>query len=156
MSYEEDLKINLNDLAENWDKQPQLYMKWAEKYAQAYFERDKKKEKLEIVKAQIDMDIRTNLDNYGFDKKPTEAAISAKILMQPEYQAASTSVIEANRDMNIYNAAKTAMDHKKKALEMLSYLSTSGLYAEPSDSQDKKAMASMNSLINERMKNGRT
>ena len=122
-NYMEELAIDLTSLHEEWRLQPQLYMKYSELSAGAQRNRDKAKEKLDIVKAELDDRIRSDPKSFGapLDKndqpKLTEAWISATILLQPEYSEVSSEIIAYNYELNIYNSAVRAFDHRKKALE---------------------------------------
>ena len=131
MGYEYDLNIDKYSLDLEWEKQAQLYMKWSERYAEAVRNRDRAKEKLELVRAAIDEDIRLNPEKYGFDKKPTESAISAMIIKSDKYIEANRVFIESTKEMNVLAGAKEAMAHKKKALESITQLWLGGYYAAP-------------------------
>ena len=131
--YNEDLKIDKYHLDEEWEDQPLLYMKWAERYAEAIHERDQLKEKMDLIRAQIDIEIRINPNTFGFDrdKKPTESAISNRILEEEEYQTATEEFLSAKKSVNILQGVKEAMEHKKKALEAETSLFIGGFYSEP-------------------------
>jgi len=130
-SYKDDLKIDKTKLDVEWEFQSLLFMKWAEAHAQAIFERDKVKEQLDFVRSEIDENIRVDFESYGFDKKPTEAAISAKIIMTAKYKVMYEKLAEANKNVNILAGAREAMNHKKKALENITQLWTMGYFSDP-------------------------
>jgi hypothetical protein len=131
--YSADLQIDKYKLSEEWEDQSLLYMKWAERYAQAIYERDRLKEKMDLVKAQIDLYIRKNPNQYGFDTKPkpTEAAITNTILNEEEYQEAVEDYLLAKKNVNILQGVKDAMEHKKKALEAETSLWIGNYYSDP-------------------------
>ena len=131
MGYKEDLTIDKFSLPEEWERQPQLYMQWAEAHALAMDEVSRAKEQLDLVKAELDEQIRVDPERFGFDKKPTEAAISACIVKQTIYNDAYKHYLEKNKSSNILAGAKEAMNHKKKALEGLTQLLLGGFYAIP-------------------------
>ena len=138
--YKGDLKIDKYSLDEELVNQPSLFMKWAEEYVFALERRDKAKEKLDIVKAEIDADIRNNPKDYGFDGKVTEAGISACIIQQEGYSKVNSELIEANKEVNIYAAAKEAMGHKKSSLAKLVELYLTDYWSEvplPKKGNDK-------------------
>lgn len=115
--YQLDLEVNRDRLDEEWEDQPQLYMKWAERLVEAIYERDRAKEKLDFVKANIDSKIRANPRDFGFDKKPTESAILNKIIVDDEYQQVLEVYLKTKRSVGILQGVKEAMEHKKKAIE---------------------------------------
>jgi len=145
--YERDLKIDKDNLDVDWTNQPALYMKWAERHAQALYERDKKKDQLELVRAELDSALRTNPDAFGFDKKPTESAISAWITSQDKYKKANLALIEANKDSLILAGAREAMNHKRSALENMVKLWLGSYYADPNIPSDAKKIVENNSRV---------
>ena len=80
--------------------------------------------------AEIDKSIRKHPDTYGLDKI-TEGAIKQAMPLQPEYQHALELLHEAKYHTAIVQAAVTALDHRKKALEKLVDLFLSGYYSQP-------------------------
>lgn len=130
MSFSDDAKIDKHQLDYEWLRQASLFHKYAEAHANAMFERDKLKERLDLVKAQIDSAIRSDPEDYGFLTKPTEPAISSAIIQDLDYIEAKTSYLNAIREMNIVVGARIAMEHKKAALETLAKLYLSGYWAE--------------------------
>ena len=56
--FKTEIFIDKNSLDEELVRQPQLYCYWAERETEALYERDKCKEKLDLVKAELDGDIR--------------------------------------------------------------------------------------------------
>lgn len=126
MGYKEDLKIDDYALDFEWDRQAQLYMKWAEEYADAVLIRDRAKENVDLVKAELYQQIVSQAD-----KKPTEAAIGNEIIQHDKFKEVNNSYLEAKRNAEILAGAKEAMQHKKKALEGRTHLWIAGYNAEP-------------------------
>jgi hypothetical protein len=140
--YKEDLQINIHALPAEWERQPQLFIYWAEEHAYAMQKRDKAKERVDLLRAQLDSDLRINFTEYGFTAKPTEAAISAAILQQPDYMTALEELSDANVNLNLMLAAKNGMETKRKALENLTQLQIAGFYgANTAPAQAKVAAA---------------
>jgi len=137
-NYEDDLRIDKYNLDYEWERQAQLYMKWAEAHAQAVLERDRAKELLDLARAELDSQIRESPEKFGFDKKPTETAIANTILQQDRYREVYKNFVETTKNMNILAGAKEAMAHKKKALEGITQLMVSGYYAEPNIPKEAK------------------
>lgn len=134
-SFKDDLIVDKYNLHLEWEKQPSLYMKWAELHANALQDQDRAKEQLDLVRANVDSKIRKNPDEYGLEKV-TESAISACIPKQEEYQVAQSALIEAKRNVAVLAGAKEAMAHKKKAIEMLTQLVIFGYYSDPKIPKD--------------------
>lgn len=136
--YNGDLEIDEHALDIEWKGQSKLFMRYAELSAEAVYERDKAKDQLEVVKAEIDSDIRTNFKKFGFDKKPTEAALTAQILTNDKYKKYNDLYIKAIKNMNILIAAKDGIGNKKYALENLTKLWVAGYYSTPNISKEAK------------------
>ena len=124
----DDLFVDRHDLPSEWEKQPQLYMYWAEEYAWAVMDRDKAKEQLELKAADLDSAIRTDPAAYEL-VKVTEASVAGAVKVQPEYQQAQEKLHQANLVVNRMAAARSAMDHKRKALEHLTTLAINEFYS---------------------------
>lgn len=126
MNYESDLKIDKHALDFEWERQAQLYMKWAEEYANAMLVRDRAKENVDLVRAELYQQIVSSAD-----KKPTETAINGEIIENEKYKFENNVYLESKRDAEILAGAKEAMQHKKKALESMTHLWLGSYYAEP-------------------------
>ena len=126
-NYNEDLKIDFAQLDLNWRDQAANYMYWSQKWVTAVTKRDRIKENLEVIKAEVDREIR---EAYS-GKKPTEAAISALVITNTRYREAMENLILANEEVNILASTKTAFEHKKKALEGSTQLWINGYWSEP-------------------------
>lgn len=142
--YREDMLIEKFDLPMEWERQPQLYLHWAEEAVFAQTERDSISSQVDLLRAQLDSDIRLHPAEYGFvdgDQnaiKPTEPAIKACILQQPNFKEKSEELASATQTVNIMNAAKAGMDHKRRALTSLTELQIAGFYGSntaPSENQ---------------------
>jgi len=129
--HHDEINIDIHALDHEWERQASLVIKYSNQYADAAYLRDQAKEELSRIDAEIDLDIRTNWDNYSFDSKPTEAAIKATILNSEEHIIAVKAYNLLCRDVIVFQGAKMALDHKKSALERLTSLYLSGYWADP-------------------------
>lgn len=138
MGYEDDLKIDMFSLHEEWIKQSNLFMEWAEQYADAIFVRDKEKELLDLTKAEIDSEIRLDPEAFHLNKKPkpTESSIAACVIQDERYKEQKKAYLEAVKEANIINGAKEAMNHRKAALENLTKLWIAGYYSDHMQGDD--------------------
>jgi hypothetical protein len=159
---EMDLKIDLNALHEEWLKQPSLYMKYSDLAAQAARTRDQLKERIDVVRAEIDNEIRENLGGYNCptDKggafKPTEAWINATIQRQNLFQNASEAYHAANYVANLLKGAITAFDHRKKALEMEVMLWQAGYWSTPYEGSTNKVEKQAAGVASDKQREGLT
>ena len=180
-SIEDDIHIDEFNLKGEVIEQPTLYYKWTKKYAKAKASsfksaeilkvvRSEAKAELENVRATLDSDVRDNWDVLGFDKKPTEAAISAWIVIQGDYvdqSKASNDMIRgaieeaasAIEDEEILEGAKLAMSNKKISLQDLAQMKVTEFYSEPKIDRRFRELESqedndevVNQDLNEKMK----
>jgi len=128
--YKKDIKIDPEDLEGEWIEQGSLFLYYAEAHADALHARDMSKSKLDLTYAKLYSDIKKNWEKH-FDAKPTEPAIKEFILNTPTYQRVERKLIDDSREANIMLAAKTAFDHRKRALENLVSMRISGFHSEP-------------------------
>ena len=116
LDYREDLEIDLSNLHEEWLRQPMLYSQYAEASAEALRQKDLAKNKLEVVKAQLDLAIRSDPAKFELGKI-TEAAITNTILLQEEYQEVYREYIQAKYEFDILCGVVKSFDQRKTALE---------------------------------------
>lgn len=135
LNYEQDVSIDETALDVEWLQQADLMYKYARYQAGTKKVMDEAKERLDFIKAKLEMDIRANPENYGLSKV-TESAIASTILLQPEYQEASKKYIEAKYENDVAVAAVRAIDQKKTALENLVKLLSVSYFAGPSAPRD--------------------
>lgn len=124
MSFKDDIKISIYQLDKAAIEQPELYEEWSRQWAEAVFERDKLKENLTIKKAEIDALIRQTPSKFGWaqDKAPTEAWIGQQIILNNEIVHLNQLLIEAQYNVNIMASAKEAIEHRGKAMSILTEL----------------------------------
>jgi hypothetical protein len=135
--FNEDIKINENDLEGEWLEQASLFLYYAEAHADAMYLRDRAKSKMEYTYSKLYANVKNNWDKY-FDSKPTEAALKEHILSHKKYKEVEKEFIKATKDVNMLLNVKTAFDHRKRALENLVSLRISGFYSEPKNRANKK------------------
>ena len=135
LNYEQDVSIDETALDVEWLQQANLMYKYARYQAETKKAMDEAKERLDFIKAKLEMDIRANPENYGLSKV-TESAVASTILLQPEYQEASKKYIEARYENDVAAAAVKAIDQKKPALANLVKLLSVSYFAGPSAPRD--------------------
>jgi len=133
--YERDLAIDPLSLDEDFLVQPGLYMKYSVMAADADKCKNQAKEKLDVVKAELDRAIRKEPSQFGLEKI-TESVVASTIILQPEYKEASDELIEASYQYSILQAAVRAFDHRKSALENEVKLWLGTYFAGPKEPRD--------------------
>jgi hypothetical protein len=130
MNYEEDIRIDETALDVEWVEQPALMMKYARLAADARKYLDQKKEALELLRAEIDKEIRQNPTEFGIEKI-TENAVQNTIITTEQFREANQKVINAKFDVDIAQAAVIAVSQRKDALENLVRLHGQQYFAGP-------------------------
>lgn len=158
-NYDEDLKIDKDQLEIEWEKQPMIYFYWAQKEAEALEARDRANQKMNIVQAEMDAKVRSNPGDYGLNDKPTETAIKNIVTNSKEYRLVENDVIEKNKTVRVLQAAVIAFDHKKRALTKLVDLwlgsywaSNGGAPKEMKEDINKRKGEEMRQVLNKRIK----
>jgi hypothetical protein len=160
MNYEEDMKIDEQSLDIEWLEQPGLMFRYTKYAADIRLRADKAKENLDLVKADIDKDIRTNPEKYDIEKI-TETVVLNTIIGNVRYRKANEELSNAQYELNIANGAIRAIEARKDALENLGRLLGLQYFAGPKiprnlseekESRQKKINSSITSKIRSRQK----
>ena len=122
--------INLDRLHEEWVNQPRLYYQAAAKLADLKEAFERAKAKRDVVAAEQDKAIRLTPSAYGLEKT-TEPVIEKTICLQKDHRIADKEVISAKHAVDISQAVVDALDHRKKALEMLVQLRLASYFSTP-------------------------
>ena len=126
---EKDLEIDKDNLDFACLDQPRRFMKWSVEYAEAIRIRDEAKRSASVIKANTNLDIRTRPSEYGIEKA-TEGSINAALESNEEVNKAEKEISDAQYAVNIYSAAKEALDQRRSMLERLVALYISGYYSQ--------------------------
>ena len=135
MNYEKDLFIDDSALDIEWLDQSMLFMKYAKNAAEVRKLFDETKQELDIVRAEIDKDIRENPDKYGLEKV-TEGAIQSALLTSKKFQIANQKVLDAKFEIDMASSAVQAFNMRKEALENLVKLNGQSYFSGPKVPRD--------------------
>jgi len=141
--------IDLNSLDQEWLYQPKLYFQYASQLADTRRKLEEAKRELDVVDAESDLRIRQKQEDFGISEKVklTEAMIKNTISLQKEHQDALHKIIVVKHKVDIVQAAVTAFDHRKSALERLVSLHGQSYFASPKPVDDS-SMESIEHLEN--------
>jgi hypothetical protein len=148
--YMKDLAIDPHALEEEWMRQPALFQKYTDLLVRAQQERDKAKERLDVVKSKLDLDIRNDHEAFGL-KKITEGAITACILTNSIYKDAQKRLNEATYKVGLLNGAIRGLEHKKKSLENLVSLWLGSYFAGPQEPKELAGGKRMVDIVHDRV-----
>ena len=131
-NYEQDIKINLDELELNCQEQGELVLKYAkEKVRLSKLLRDKK-ENLSIFKAQMMRPTIEKLTKENGGKKPTVGEIDADIILMSEYQDLSKQISDIEYEYDLVKEALFAMSHRKEMLQEERALISMGYFSKVS------------------------
>jgi len=157
LDYDKDIIIDKDNLHVEWLNQAQLFMKYAKQEISARRDMDMAKEAVELVKAEIDADIRANPMQFtGSDKKPTESAITSLILMDQRYKDAQQEFIDSRYDHGVLAVATRGFDQKKTSLENLVKLENREYFGSPVEPRDWSAHKPVTPFVEKAKDNQRT
>ena len=130
MDFEHDIRIDENALDVEWLEQANLMLKYAKYSTTCAARMDSAKQKLDLIRANLDKSIRANPEKFEVDKI-TETVVTNTIISQSEYQIIDEQFREARYEYEISKAAVNAINARKEALEYLVKLHGMQYFAGP-------------------------
>lgn len=130
MNYEADMRIDEDALELELLEQPSLVAKYSRLLAEAKRDRDLLRENLDLVKAEINLDIRDNPTKYKLEKLTVDS-VNACILMEDDFKKAQKDLNDSSFEVNVLTGVISAIDHRKSALENLVKLFGMDYFAGP-------------------------
>lgn len=135
MNYDTDLKIDETALDVECLEQPRLMMRYARHQAQCERDMEKAKERLDIKRAELDVEIRKDPEEYGL-VKVTEGAIQSVIIKDSEYKKLNDEYFDAVHENRMAKGAVRSIDARKTMLETLVKLHGQQYFAGPQVPRD--------------------
>lgn len=137
-------ELDETQLDREWVEQPKLYFDYATQLADTKLHYEETKVDLDVVRADLDLAIRANPEDYDLDKV-TEKTIESRILQEEEYKSALKKVRQAKHEVDLLQAAVVALDHRKHALQNLVSLHGQQYFAAPrADEHGREAADDLN------------
>lgn len=124
------VEIDENELDREWVDQPRRYFRAAKMAADARRDMDMEKNRLELVVAELDLEIRTSPTDFGIEKV-TEAAVGTAIKRHSTYQDQVVSLNRARHRLEVVQGWVQALDHRKTALSKLVDLFLANYFSKP-------------------------
>jgi hypothetical protein len=131
MSNEEikkDLELDMYRLDEGWLDLPAIMLKWNTELVENEMTSRQSKIELEQLRATLDARMRENPGEYGI-QKVTEATITAAITIHPSVIEETFKFNKADKRAKELRAYCLAIEAKRKALEGLTQLYSTGYFA---------------------------
>ena len=135
LNYEKDLRIDEDSLDLELLNQASLFMKYAKHHAETRRTVDEEKQRLDIVRADIDKQIREHPEKFKIEKV-TEGAIQSAILTEDSYNIAYKKYLDAKYESDMASNAVQAFNQRKEALEGMIKLLAQSYFAGPSVPHD--------------------
>ena len=156
MKYKQDMKIDESSLDLECLDQSSLMMEYGELLAAAKQKRDKAKEAMDVVRSEIDLEVRKDPGKYGLEKA-TESAIQNTVTKQASYQEAVSDYLDSKHEADILSGAVNAIEQRKSMLEALVKLHGQQYFAGPRVPRDlsaerQKKRDQSNSNVSKRLK----
>lgn len=132
LNYEKDIHIDEDQLDIEWLEQPTLMLKYCRHEAETEQKFEIEKTKLDLLKSELDNQIRKNPKDFGLEGiKITEAVVSNTILASEEYQDAYIEYMDVKFERDMAKNAVKAISQRKDALENLVKLHGQSYFAGP-------------------------
>ena len=135
MDFEDDIKIDETALDIECLNQPSLMLKYGRFIAEKERQVSMDKMNLDIVRAEIDKDVRTNPEEYGITKI-TETVVANEIIANEGAQKAERAVMDSVYQLKTARIAIDAIQQKKDMLEALIRLHGQQYFAGPKIPRD--------------------
>ena len=145
--YHELLKINRHNLDHEWEANPGLYMRYAEKAAIALREKNEIDAERKIMKARLGRKYRLQLESER--AKVTDPMIVEMIRTDPEYKRLTEDLIAAIERWKIMDAAMWSFQQRKESLEHIQDGIQRGLFSMP-EQRPRNESDEIRDKINER------
>ncbi len=153
MNYEKDIKIDETALDVEWLEQPRLMLKYTKHQALMEREMLNAKEEVELCRAELDREIRSDPDKFGV-AKITETVVNNLIISNEKYKETYDEYLEMKYEYEVAKGAVQAFRDRKEALENLVRLHGQQYFAGPSvprdlskEWQDKQKQTQANKTI---------
>ena len=111
---EKDLGISRETLSDDCVRQSSFFAWYSVLAENAKAERDRAKERIGVVKAEVDQEIRAKKEAEG--KKTTENMLSQLIELDERYRQAVDAHLDASRIYGILSVAPQAFEHRRDML----------------------------------------
>lgn len=131
MSFEDDLKINPQELDVEWLRQPEIFHKYSNEKVFKQQVLDRAKDALEFIRAETAKAIRNNPGRFGLDKV-TEASLQETLTLHKGCRDMAEKVFQAKEDLDYCWVQINSLDQRRATLENLSKLYNGEYFSGPS------------------------
>lgn len=123
--------INPDILDQQVYEHSDLYFEKAAEHAEAKAAVEDRKKELEIIEAELVVDINANPKGFKLPDKPTVGLVKSVVMLDADYQKAWDKYNKALADAAMSGVAVSAMDHRKSMLGKAVDLEVSSYHSAP-------------------------
>lgn len=125
------LRVDRLKLEEECSIHSEIYLQQARIESEAKEKVATTKAEFDLIQARLDKAIRDNPGKFGLGEKFTETMVKSRIVIHRKYQEAQLILNKAIKEFNDQAATVSALEHKKKMIELEVQLFLCGYYADP-------------------------
>ncbi|KKL65152.1 hypothetical protein LCGC14_2157840 [marine sediment metagenome] len=130
-NFSDDVSIDYSNLPASELNQSTRYWKYAKLHANAIAKRERLKVDIDILKSELDLKIRSNPSDFGFDGSLREASITAAIMTHDDYKEKIKEYYDLNDDVHTFAAAVDSMKQRGYSLSNVNDTLRHGIYSVP-------------------------
>ncbi len=127
-NYKDDVSIDYSNLLASELDQSVRYWKYAKLHANAIADRERMKDQIDILKSEIDLEIRENPDDYTDTR---EASILAMVKSDERYKDKIKEYYELNEDVYVFAAAMRSMEQRSYMITNINDTLKHGIFSVP-------------------------
>lgn len=124
------IEIDEHRLDEACVSQSKHYMEWALKLADAQFNADEAKARLELIEVELARNVRNNPAQFDV-KRITDKAVAETVKSHKAYQKGLLLLHKKVRRVGRIKAVVNALDHRKKMIEAMVFLRGQNYFSDP-------------------------
>ena len=129
--YYDDMKIDKHALDDEWMDNGRRLIHWTTEKAESDYQRDKAKEQLDLVKSEIEAEIRSDPEKFGLTAKATLPAIASAVIADERYKDQHEEYLQGCKNSNILTGVVSSFTQRKTSLENLTKIWLAGMFADP-------------------------
>lgn len=117
-------------------RQAEVFYKWSERMIEARSKVERCKYEMDKIEAQLQLRVRDEPSKFGISVRMTEQVVEACVKTHAKYEAAAEALRQARRKLGRLESAVSAMEQRKRMIEILVTLHGQQYYAGPSVPRD--------------------
>jgi len=124
--------LDLGKIPEQWVDQVSMMRRYTREFADARADQRRAEANLELVKAEVDYDLRLHPEKYE-GVKVAEAMFKGLVLMDARVKVAIETEIAAQHHVDVLKGFIDTLRDRRSGLEQTAQMLSYGIFAEPRD-----------------------